>query len=253
MAKECLICGKIMGAFYINPMVVSDGQICRDCYFEAGLNGDDRVSGIGKYYSSTTIKEMISAKRKNLVLIQKFHPTKIIGPFAFDDNTQTFTITKCNDITNLYTYSQIESFELLEDGFSVTKGGLGSAVAGGLLFGGVGAIVGGITGSKKTKDVCKSMQIRVTFRNSPYLAEIPYFIVMDTDVNSMAYKEASQSAQAAIVALQNAVNLANPQTTKTNIQTISSADEILKFKQLLDMGIISQEEFEAKKKQLLGL
>lgn len=33
----------------------------------------------------------------------------------------------------------------------------------------------------------------------------------------------------------------------------SSADEIMKFKKLLDDGIISQEEFEAKKKQLLGL
>jgi len=37
------------------------------------------------------------------------------------------------------------------------------------------------------------------------------------------------------------------------VNNISSADEILKFKQLLDTGIISAEEFEAKKKQLLGL
>ena len=36
-------------------------------------------------------------------------------------------------------------------------------------------------------------------------------------------------------------------------QTASSADELKKFKELLDMGIISQEEFDAKKKQLLGL
>ena len=35
--------------------------------------------------------------------------------------------------------------------------------------------------------------------------------------------------------------------------TISSADEILKYKQLLDAGIISQDEFDAKKKQLLNL
>lgn len=35
--------------------------------------------------------------------------------------------------------------------------------------------------------------------------------------------------------------------------TISAADEILKFKNLLDQGIINQEEFDAKKKQLLGL
>lgn len=33
----------------------------------------------------------------------------------------------------------------------------------------------------------------------------------------------------------------------------SSADEIMKLKNLLDMGIITQEEFDAKKKQLLGL
>lgn len=33
----------------------------------------------------------------------------------------------------------------------------------------------------------------------------------------------------------------------------SPADELKKFKELLDMGIITQEEFEAKKKQLLGL
>lgn len=32
----------------------------------------------------------------------------------------------------------------------------------------------------------------------------------------------------------------------------SSADEIMKLKNLLDMGIITQEEFDAKKKQLLG-
>ena len=37
------------------------------------------------------------------------------------------------------------------------------------------------------------------------------------------------------------------------VQQVSSADELKKFKELLDMGIISQEEFDAKKKQLLGL
>lgn len=37
------------------------------------------------------------------------------------------------------------------------------------------------------------------------------------------------------------------------VESVSSADEIKKFKELLDLGIISQEEFDAKKKQLLGL
>ena len=40
---------------------------------------------------------------------------------------------------------------------------------------------------------------------------------------------------------------------QTIIQQTSSADELKKFKELLDMGIISQEEFDTKKKELLGL
>ena len=40
---------------------------------------------------------------------------------------------------------------------------------------------------------------------------------------------------------------------KLNLELFKRVDEILKFKQLLDAGIITQEEFDAKKKQLLGL
>ena len=39
----------------------------------------------------------------------------------------------------------------------------------------------------------------------------------------------------------------------TVVQPLSEADELRKFKDLLDSGVITQEEFNAKKKQLLGL
>lgn len=41
--------------------------------------------------------------------------------------------------------------------------------------------------------------------------------------------------------------------TSTQVNRASAADEIIKFKALLDQGILTQEEFDAKKKQLLGL
>ena len=41
-------------------------------------------------------------------------------------------------------------------------------------------------------------------------------------------------------------------TNRGNGEIVSVADEIRKFKELLDMGAISQSEFDAKKKQLLG-
>ena len=39
----------------------------------------------------------------------------------------------------------------------------------------------------------------------------------------------------------------------TSIPANSAADELLKYKQLLDMGALTQAEFDAKKRQLLGL
>ena len=42
-------------------------------------------------------------------------------------------------------------------------------------------------------------------------------------------------------------------STTTIIQQSDAADELSKFKNLLDQGVITQEEFDAKKKQLLGL
>lgn len=45
----------------------------------------------------------------------------------------------------------------------------------------------------------------------------------------------------------------NKKCDNNNGYVLSGADEIKKLKELLDSGIITQEEFEAKKKQLLGL
>lgn len=52
--------------------------------------------------------------------------------------------------------------------------------------------------------------------------------------------------------VQSKINSINNQQT-TVINPTSGADELRKFKQLLDEGIISQEEFDTKKKQILGL
>jgi len=45
----------------------------------------------------------------------------------------------------------------------------------------------------------------------------------------------------------------NETATKQVNEAVSAADELKKFKELLDSGIITQDEFDAKKKQLLGI
>ena len=57
--------------------------------------------------------------------------------------------------------------------------------------------------------------------------------------------------------IENYINQAKNKTNNSAFtmatNQISTADEILKFKSLLDQGIITQEEFDKKKKELLGL
>lgn len=71
-----------------------------------------------------------------------------------------------------------------------------------------------------------------------------------------SYKDANEFAKQAYVEIKKAFEdyKATPIETTTNaIPQASGADEIKKYKELLDMGIITQKEFDAKKKQLLGL
>ena len=51
----------------------------------------------------------------------------------------------------------------------------------------------------------------------------------------------------------NAVKLKANESNNAGVSAVSDADELKKFAELRDQGVISQDEFEAKKKQILGL
>ena len=67
------------------------------------------------------------------------------------------------------------------------------------------------------------------------------------DCGSADIREVSAEEYARLTAQATAQVL--PQT----VPVVSVADELKKFKELLDLDIITREEFDAKKKQLLGL
>lgn len=63
--------------------------------------------------------------------------------------------------------------------------------------------------------------------------------------------DSREKANKIIIDIEKALHTAKAE--KENKNAPSSADEIKKYKELLDNGVITQEEFDAKKKQLLGL
>ena len=85
-----------------------------------------------------------------------------------------------------------------------------------------------------------------TFRGDPVMQGDEYSI-------PIAFKKMVPPAKAVWECINQLISEYKNSNTVQQSNTSSVADEILKFKNLLDNGIITQEEFEAKKKQLLGL
>ncbi|MFJ7698661.1 hypothetical protein [Lysinibacillus fusiformis] len=63
-------------------------------------------------------------------------------------------------------FKDVLSIEIVEDGVSITRSSrrsqLGGALRGGVLAGGVGAIIGGTTGTKTTTETVKTIDILIT-------------------------------------------------------------------------------------------
>jgi len=206
------------------------------------------------FLSGSREDSFFKSNSPNLKIKAVFTPTKVIGDFmAIDDENKLIEFkTKIVKLTK--SYEDVLDFELVEDETSVIKGGIGKAVAGGILFGGVGAIVGGSTGKKKSSSMVQKLEliVRINDLSAPTI-QIP-LINTPTKRKSMTYSLMYKLAQDAISVL-NIVTNSNSTQEKEDDSTkaLSVPDELRKFKSLLDDGIITQEEFDAKKKQLLGL
>lgn len=201
---------------------------------------------------------------KNLPIDIAFGVTKSVGNFLWiNENKKTAAVPKTNLLgtvtgINAFKYEDILDFDLLQDGSSIiNKGGLGRAAVGGLLFGGSGAVVGTLTGARKQTQTCTELRIKITLNNtaSP-IVFIDFIKGTSYKKDSLLYRQLAESAEAVmsmlqVITAQNSASKAVPQQEQA--APLSSADEIRKYKALLDDGIISQEEFDAKKRQLLGL
>ena len=145
---------------------------------------------------------------------------------------------------SVYNLSDILEFEYIEDGTSQVKGGLGRA-----LVGGVGAIVGGATGTKETKRIVKEMKIKFVIKGD--IPTIDYLSIKGaSSIKSDSYQYGEYIKQ-----LHEILGILNHATPKEEINTEESKEavELKKFKQLLEDGLITQEEFDIKRKQILGL
>lgn len=167
----------------------------------------------------------------------------------------------------LLNFSDIETYDISQQDHNETettsttkkKHTITRAVAGGLIAGPVGAVVGGVTGKTKghansvTKEYLDYLGLSIMLKDGSTFA-IP-FLTQTTKSDSYTAQNAYNDLYdiiAVIKAGMNAVKEKN-EIISHSVQNNSSLDEIKKLKELLDMNAITQEEFDAKKKELLNL
>lgn len=179
---------------------------------------------------------------------QEFETTTKMGNIKIDENRRLFKV-------NLSTYpvDDLVSFELLENGSQLTSGGisLGRAALGGLAFGAVGAGLGGMTKvSKKDTEFCNSMKVMINFKNQKRGTAVIHLIAKKTKKSGFMYSSALTAAKSTLEGLNYILGL---QGVKDTDPKLDKLEDIKKYKELLDLGIIDQSEFDKKKKELLNL
>lgn len=117
---------------------------------------------------------------------------------------------------------------------------IGKAVVGGFLFGGAGAILGGLMGtSKKNEEVILLIS---------YKGEEIFLVLSPISLNAlqkiMPEKQARPARQ---------TNIQGSNSNQSSQIQSNSYDELEQLAQLRDKGIITDDEFNLKKKQILGL
>ncbi len=232
MAK-CPICGEKLG--FGSKVKVRDGEICTMC---SRISSSCATSGIEE------LRELWENNHSRYAAFQRTNELKSLAsmPVTIDDTHEWFYFgkegkTKVEPVINAF--SEVEGYEFeMVGGKTVTKskGGVGRALVGGALLGPVGAVVGAGTSKKETKTVGGVHILKIELRTAGGRAIVNI-----------------SNPPAGLTAFLDQCIDAKDEAESTMVSGASEADELLKWKSLLDQGVISEDEFKAKKKQLLGL
>ena len=114
----------------------------------------------------------------------------------FVDNTnKRWTVkTGRKQAVKIYSYSDLLEFEVYEDGDSIAKGKIGSALVGGLLFGVAGAVIGS-AGKKGIKNTCRVLQLRIKVNDLQRPEIVMNFINIETKKDSLVYRSNFEMAK----------------------------------------------------------
>ncbi len=151
---------------------------------------------------------------------------------------------------NILKFTDIIDCEILEDNNTIMKGGVGRAIVGGALAGGVGAIVGANT--RKSQNITNSLQLRIITNDISKSLYTIKLIKNETKKDSIEYKRAMNFANNVYATVMSIINDNNNEGVKKMVQNNGDfIEQLERLSKLKDSGAITQEEFEISKKKIL--
>mgnify|MGYP004699054295 FL=1 len=188
-------------------------------------------------------------KLQNWLDRNNFKITSSVRSVLIDENTKRWAVYK-SEQSPIYDFKDIIKVELDENGNKyVSQNGVLRAVVGSAVFGGVGAIVGATTATKS--HTINSLNVIVyTSRISDPVITIPLIISPVSDSSALYSRNKADAIK--LVGMLNAIAVQNEPAKAENVSAISNADELAKYKKLLDEGAISEEEYKEVKSKILN-
>lgn len=230
---------------------------------------------IGIIITTVIIQQLIISSNKStmetkLASVDDFNATqKFMGNngstgIAIDENRKKVCLVKLQSgeaEVDVCSYRDIISCELFEDGNTISSisraSQIGGALVGGIALGGVGAIIGGLSGKTTSTQKPKRVDLRITINRTDSPIHDINFMDVEASKDGIIYTVAMQQARhwhgviSVIIRRADKEDSANRSMVAPS-SSISVTDEIRKLAQLRDEGLISEEELAVRKAKFLA-
>lgn len=157
-------------------------------------------------------------------------------------------------------YGDVLSAEIYEDGQSVEKTSrlsqAGGMLVGGLLLGGVGAVVGGLSGRKVVSAKPRQVDLRVVVNRTTEPTHDVVFMNVEADSGGALHQAVMKNVRhwhgLLAVAIRRADEDGEAESAGKRRPSGSVADELAKLADLRAKGLLSEDEWVTQKRRLLG-
>lgn len=172
--------------------------------------------------------------------------------YAIDYNNKIIKMIYDKEFSYYRPFDEILFISVEVDDKTTTKTSLGSIVGRavvGSLFGGVGAIIGGVTAKKNQKTEIKTVKLKISFKDAEFPAEITLYSrgSFSGYTASLAEEKANQIHDV----IERHLSSANQGAPLLGMSA-SLSEQLASIADLHKQGILSDAEFQAAKQKLLA-